>query len=125
MKIESELLIDGRSVEVRCVDRLLQSDPYPGGHRYVLRLRAPDVHKRFPGLRSSTVHTPPREETEALFLDLLLALRDDWTGTREVRFLLNNITEVAIGEGEIKFSGICSDVVHPFAKIDETERDRI
>ena len=110
--MEGEILIDGRPIALRCVDRLFQSDPYPGRHRYVLTIRSPDVRRRFPGLSSSGTHVPTRGETEALFLDLLLALRDEWTGERDVRFLLNNITEVRVREGEISFSGVCSDVVH-------------
>lgn len=105
--------IDGEFVPVGTVGILLQSDPFPGGHRYTLRIL------NFDAQRSSTLPrgefvSPSRELCSSA--SLLVSSKIDQTSAFqnievEALYLINTIEELTVEESEFFMEGVCSPVV--------------
>ncbi len=105
-----ELLIDDQAQPVESLTSHYQDDPFPGGHRYCLRLVdsgvADDLRRRF----SDSVAMPSRNDTEMIFG----MLRSVMTFRRLVRpdvspaFFCNTISRMESTDDVVRCCGVCS-----------------
>jgi hypothetical protein len=113
------LLIDGREVEFSAIWIHAQDDPYPGGHRYCLRLPAALANDWMEevGLEPKRRYTGMEHlSRDGLFwlaskLSAWRMERND-QGTGPLQFVINTISEIEPEVEGIEVRGICSPFVH-------------
>jgi hypothetical protein len=105
-----ELLVDGIQVSLGQTQRLLQADPYPGGHRYKVAISGKHLMRYFPDIVST--ESPDRKTQWSIFYGL-----DRVVGAEKIRqdtpasFLLNTVGSVHRSEDGLIIEGVCSPVI--------------
>ncbi|NYI47026.1 hypothetical protein BJ993_004106 [Nocardioides aromaticivorans] len=107
-----DLLVDGERVDLIDTIRLLQRDPYPGGHRYRLILsgRALTVYNRFEAQNS--VSERPLDPAAIFFAIESIAAGMSGEGQIPPRFILNTVDEVIRDGDQVSVQGVCSLPIH-------------
>jgi hypothetical protein len=109
------LEIDGIPVPVSLVLPLVQSDPFPGGHKYCLRISGKKLEKIFDQFPPGIYLKPEMDIVQSLFGSAIVILsrsRRDVNNLQSLSYFLNSIDKVVFSENEIMIEGECSEVVH-------------
>ena len=113
--LKLNLLVDGSPRDSQDAVWHYQEDPFPGGHRYELRVSG-TLTRRLRSILKKLSTPVPRRESNQFFNELYLAraradLRYD-TAPRD-GYVLNTIESFSLEPGVIILQGVCSPVVRP------------
>lgn len=109
------LTIDGQAYDHRWVCSLFQTEPFPGGHEYVLTISGRNVRKRFDWLESGNYEHLDRDFCSRVFWEIepficMHGIRVE-ADPRPPSYFLNSIRQLAVAAEEIRIKGICSEVL--------------
>jgi hypothetical protein len=117
MKIPSyqiRVSVDNVYLQSGEVGFLLQKDPFPGGHRYKLRISDIETKKYFSSMPIGKYKNP----NEKICADVTFVVTNliEWMATYqedfdETEFLLNTIEILIIESNEVYLEGICSEII--------------
>ena len=102
------LHVDGESLSINETQRLLQLDPFPGGHIYDLLVEGPSVLTWFDGLESTT--NPTREEQWRIFFAIDRIVGTGGQASRRTKYLLNSVETLMLHGRRAQIAGVCSRV---------------
>ena len=103
------LAIDGRDASVTNALGLYQADPYPGGHRYEVRIRGA---RGWLWNELESAKDPEAVDQRSIlcaFESIASAALGAKTSTAE--FALNSVETVEVMQDEIALTGLCSPIV--------------
>ena len=108
-----QLMVDDIQLQPCEAVFLLQTDPFPGGHAYELRISNLETKSRFDFL-STGESKNLNEETSAkaaYFLNNLIEWKIDYEKSNcETKYFLNTIESLKVYEDELFVTGVCSEV---------------
>jgi hypothetical protein len=115
-KTECPILdIDGVSIPIGVIWIHYQRDPFPGGHRYRLRLPEPLASVLGERLgRSISSDTADNSRDYLYWLSSILSelITSDMSGQMETRYVINTVSETKLNEdGSLDLYGVCSPFV--------------
>lgn len=110
--ISINLQVDSNDVPIKTTQRLLQRDPFPGGHDYRLTLKGGKVLSRFTGLESGD-QLSVRDQARIFFV--VEGLVASYPGESEVpaQILLNSVARLYRAQTSVILEGVCSVVGSP------------
>lgn len=105
---EIDLSVDGEPVALIDTIRLRQSEPHPGGHRYLLNLsgQALSIFNRFGSAASTTQQRP--DQAAVFFAIESIAAGMPGEGQVPARFILNTVEQVVREDHRVAVIGVCS-----------------
>ena len=112
---EVNLTIDGIIWDPRLVYPLYQSDPFPGGHQYVLTISGNNLPRVVTGVTPGEYENPDRKVTWSLFTDVghLLHTYGSQPDSEPVdyQYFLNSIQSLSLAQDALKLVGECSEIL--------------
>lgn len=105
------VLVDQMRIEKTRIASFLQTDPFPGGHKYELRITDIDSKKWF-GVPSGEYEGLDRQYWTRFSISLNLLIGDRQTDgmSTEASYFLNSIDHLVVTPNSIRLTGICSMV---------------
>lgn len=106
----AELLIDGNQEPMSEAGFLFQRDPFPGDHRYSLRV-ASDTGKLLPKLLRDLRGSPDSRDAKRYLGEVEWLLGERAHGASQYRFLINSVEEITSDVRHIHLVGVCSTIL--------------
>lgn len=100
------LAVDGVKVSISATQRLLQSSPHPGGHRYELVLRDLKLIQRW--FRDIESQEAPGSDVQWIIFYGLDRVAGSSAGRAE--YLLNSVDSIQVDQEGMVLTGVCSKI---------------
>ena len=107
--IDVLLRIDGHVRSLTDVEALFQHDPYPGGHRFFLKLEGPTAERIFPDLALGRFQPPAEDQVRRALSSLQIFLQR--LPREGVVMFLNTVDDMLLERGRVHLSGVCSPII--------------
>ena len=108
-----EVKVDGKHCAVEKVSPMFQSDPFPGGLKYICVVSGPKLVKYLSYLPQSKRKVKSQDEASRVLSSLSLI----WTDNQGVplNYFLSSIDEIDYDGKRLSICGVCSPVIKPEA----------
>ena len=104
-----EVMVDETTIQPWQFEMHYQDDPFPGGHRYTMRITDPEmidyIKDEIQGCHRNNL---PRSEASRLFNLIRIFVSFRYKRRDNTLFWANSIESLSFQSGEVVFSGICS-----------------